>query len=198
VDWLSFIAAITSSLAWPTAVVVLALGFRKALLALIPDVQEVGYGKFKVTFERKLSEAKERAATAQLPPVPAEEIAQVPHAADPGAEGNELPEEFKKLAIMSVLSPKATVLDAWTEVEQALQEASRRVNLGPVRRGERVQRLIEANGTTQDIGEIVRTLETLRNDAAHQPDPAIDAGTAMNYALLARRVAASLRGEQGH
>src|SRR5438128_6686821 len=98
-DWLTFLATIITGLAWPAAIVVLAFVFRKALVALIPSLRELEYGKFKLKFERELSEAARRAERAALPVSrqPTREEPPVPEPAASTVEGAPLlSEELKR------------------------------------------------------------------------------------------------------
>ncbi len=110
-DVLSFVVQMTQALAWPVAAVVLALLLRRPLLGLLPLVQKLRYGPFELDFGRRVAELAV-AAERELP-------AEVPTNAD----------EAARLTDLAQVSPRAAVLEAWLQVEQAAMALSRREGL---------------------------------------------------------------------
>lgn len=99
-DWMQFVAALTSSLAWPLAVAVLGLAFRGALIELLDKIRTLKYGEWQIDLEQQLR--KVEAGLAESPVATASE--------PPSEEAVEL----------ATISPDLVMLQAWSGVERAL------------------------------------------------------------------------------
>lgn len=191
-DWLAFLASIIGSLAWPTAVVSIALIFRRAILKLLPDVSELEYGKFKVKFQKELAEVKEQADLAALPPAPPRHA--LPKATKAPTGERNAAADFVQLALAS---PRAAVLESWMQVEQELGRLTQ--GAGIITRAGTVGKLstLEQRGLlTAELSRVIENLRSLRNEAAHYPQFAPGVAEAIEYAQLADRVTAALRAAQ--
>ena len=62
-DWLTFMSTLVGHLAWPVLILILALVFRRHVVALIPLLRELEYGKLKVTFARELTRRSRMSST---------------------------------------------------------------------------------------------------------------------------------------
>src|SRR5687767_11908013 len=69
-DILQFIAAIVAALAWPLAVVVVALLFRASVGKLIPGLSRLKWKDLELEFKKELAHLSAAAQQAQLPPPP--------------------------------------------------------------------------------------------------------------------------------
>lgn len=191
-DWLAFIASIIGSLAWPTAVVSIALIFRRAILKLLPDVSELEYGKFKVKFQKELAEVKEQAELAALPSAPARTV--LPEASKGSSGERNAAADFVHLALAS---PRAAVIESWMQVEQELGRLTQRAGI-TTRAGTvgKLSTLEERGLLTAELSRVIENLRSLRNEAAHYPQFAPGVAEAIEYAQLADRVTAALRAAQ--
>lgn len=105
-DWLSFVASLVSSLAWPVAAAIVVLVFKdqiKRMLERLP--KRVKAGPVEVEWPEVATEARVALATS-------------PEVREAGLPGS-LTERFAKMAEEE---PKAAVMAAWAEVEKALRD----------------------------------------------------------------------------
>jgi hypothetical protein len=161
-DGLTFVSSLISSLAWPVAVVVLVLAFRKP--------KRVKAGPVEVEWPEVATEARVALATSS----------EVRTDASPGS----LTERFAKLAEEE---PAAAIMAAWAEVEKSLRA---RVGDLAVRQrslaGLMLARLAREQGTISDSTlRAVEGLSVLRNLAAHGRDGEVDREKALDYLTLA-------------
>lgn len=190
-DWLAFLASIVGSLAWPVAVVVIALIFREPILKLLPDVSELEYGKFKVKFEKELAEIKEQAELTALPPAPPRPA--FPEPKESGA--NAADREAADFVHLALASPRAAIIESWLAVERELtrlmQSAGITTRAGAVGKPS----TLEQRGIiSADLARLIDRLWSLRNEAVHHPRLGVDVAEALEYARLAGRIVAALRG----
>lgn len=99
-DWLTFIAEIAKSLAWPSAVIVVALVFRGELRSLLGRVKKGKVGPAEFEFEEGIRELKLEVSK-DLPSLP------MP-----------LPQDASEHR--AIAEPRAVVLNAWLQVEQSM------------------------------------------------------------------------------
>ena len=180
-DWLTFIAQMTQALAWPVTAVVMVVLLRRPLARLIPLLQRLRYGPLELDFERRVAELAVEAER-ELPPEPR-----------PGDN----PAEARLLELAQV-SPRAAVLEAWLQVEQAAMALSRREGLALSSRELRTplllgQALEQAGALDESKLEIYHRLRNLRNAAAHATGFELDTDAALEYVRLALRLASFLR-----
>jgi len=184
VDWLSFIASVVGSLAWPAAVVGLVLILRKPIRGLLPLLQRRKYKEFEIEFGRRVEEVKQ-------------ELQELP----PGAAQPTLDPSTSALLRLAEVSPRAAVLEAWREVEQAALAAARKVGGDAFRNRTSpfdAIRVLERSGPLdRNIIGLLRDLRGLRNQAAHAPDFALTKESALEYATSALTVARYLRDVAG-
>lgn len=99
-DWMQFVAAMTSSLAWPIAAIVLGLAIRGPLIGLLPKIRSLKYGDLQIDLEQQLREVEAdltESTAAILPAPPSEEAVE-----------------------LATISPDVAMLQSWFEVEIAL------------------------------------------------------------------------------
>src|SRR4051794_5748426 len=108
-DWKTFIADLVDSLAWPAAVAFVAFLLRGQLRDLLKRVRKARYGQAEAEFADSVDEGEALAEQVPLPPPEVEEDDQRIRQAD----------------------PRSAVLEAWIEVEDALQKFASRANIGP-------------------------------------------------------------------
>lgn len=181
---LEFAAALSAAFAWPVAVLGVIWLLRAELRAILPGLQRVGYGRFEAEFEAALQKAEEVAASVDV----AEALTR--------REG----EGFDKgttlracLARLALISPRAAVAEAWSDVERSLGHAASRAR-GPNRSAPALSSTRMWIGGVVDgaLFNLIQELRALRNRAVHAHDFNLSAEQAMEYALLAERVIAGL------
>ena len=180
-DWLSFVASIVGSLAWPAAVLLLVLVLRRPIGALLPLLQRLKYKELEVEFGRRVEEVREELAQ-ELPGATALEA---------GGDGGDA------IARLAEVSPRSAVLEAWRDVELAALDAARRI-AGETFRNRTLTfhalRVLEqSDSLDRNVIAVLRDLRGLRNEAAHAPDFALTRESAVDYGTSASFIAQYLR-----
>ena len=177
-DWLTFIGQVLDTAAWPITVLAILVLLRTPLSGLIPLLQRFKYKDLELEFGRQLQAVRQ------------EIQAELPGAAVPRTMASGRQATVHRLA---EASPRAAVLEAWREIEDALVDAAQRRNLDG--RGDPTgspRALIRAlqHGHVVDPGKIgiLHELLALRNVAAHGPDLALSRDAALEYARVARTI----------
>ncbi len=172
-NWLAFWASVIGSVAWPLAVVIVVLIFRKQLLKVAPWLRELEVGNVKLKF----AEGLEKATTA---------AEQLPQPATPPVTDRD--------AILAEHAPVALVIEQWVNIEHAVIESARRhdysARIPDARRA--IDYLRELGVITPGTAEALHYLRRLRNEAAHHKQFTIDAEQALEYARLAKRMIEAL------
>jgi hypothetical protein len=177
-DWLTFVASIIGSLAWPvTTLVIIAILYRP-LINLFPSVQRLRFQGLELDFDRQVHALAFEARTL------------LPRARGVLDAEITLRAQWVELANFS---PRAVVLEAWIQLEKAAIEASRRhgLNLKTAERNSPLllgQALEEAGVFEGNTGVVFHQLRNLRNAAAHASEFSFTPDSAIEYADLATRL----------
>jgi hypothetical protein len=181
-DWLTFIGRVLDAAAWPITVLAMLLLLRTPLSGLIPLLQRFKYKDLELEFGRQLQEVRREIQV------------ELPGAAAPRTMASGMEAIVHRVA---KVSPRAAVLEAWREIEDALVRAAQRRPLDV--RGHPAESplaLIRAlqQGRVLDPGKIgiLHELRALRNTAAHGPDLALSRDAALEYARVARTIVGHL------
>ena len=175
-DWPAFAADLVTALAWPLSALVIALIFRRPLLALLARLDELSWGDKSARFAQRLDRLESEAS-----PAPPE-----PDGPDIALTGDHA--RFLKLLD---LSPGAAVLDSWSGVEEALQSlASEHAVANPD--ASEAGRTLQKRGIlpARTVG-MIEEMRRLRNAAAH--DQAISVSDALRFRNLAKGVLNEIR-----
>lgn len=183
VSALQFIASLVNSLAWPLAVVVIALVFRVQIRRLMTgQLRRLRAGPVEMEFDRLLSE------------VGVELVAPKTTAASAGGGGSPLIDEFADVA---AVSPLAAVLDGHGAVEQALRELIAQVDPDQARHNVGTARLTStalAKGLiTPETAKAVEGITVMRNLAAHGRANEVTPERARDYLALVDAVLFTIR-----
>lgn len=224
-DYLKLVLQWISSIAWPFVVLVLVLSYRRQLGSILSNLSgiaervgkepvDIALGeKFRMRFGdavRKVEEQAERLLPKGTPGVdmPPYEVLRTPVGETPlppnySRPGKPLPpppgfqEHFHTLA---EISARAAILEAWTEVELAVQGLPQsRSRGGPPGSGVMlspplvVRQLAEDKIIDSGTFAIFEELRQLRNQAAHAPNFQPSAQHAKEYVDLALRLATRFR-----
>lgn len=175
-SWQEFVADLAQSLAWPAAVVVLALTFRKHIGNLIPSLESVEVPGIKAQFKR-LPKVDDNVPTT-------------------GAKSGE-----ELVRLVAEVSPRAQVLEAWLTLEEAVYSAADDHDASTgMMRNELLRRdpLREAN-LLVDAGwlepadlDLIAELRGLRNSVVHSRRVEVDIDDAVRYSLAASGIADKL------
>jgi hypothetical protein len=183
VSVLQFAASLVSSLAWPLAVLAVAMVFRVQIRQLMTrQLRRLRAGPVEMEFDRLLSEVGVELASPR------------PAASSKGSAESPLIEE---LADASAVSPLAAVLDAHAAVEQALSDLVAEVDAGQARQSAGTARLTNtalAKGLiTPETARAIEGITVLRNLAAHGRANEVTPERARDYLALVDAVLFTMR-----
>lgn len=190
--------SLIDALAWPTVVIILAALFRKVIFGKIGDLTRLEARDIKLDFERQVADVVRKA----------EEL--------PVAKGSDATQGLKptiseRTAEIAKVSPNASIVMAWGEVEEALSQAVYR--LGPPIDYPHLARppslpnrsdpssclsyLSDEGLISHQTVDIVRDLRQLRNRAAHTVrEHVVTVAEARRYGQAAERLVSLLDGLQ--
>lgn len=183
------IAALTSALGWPLAVLVIVVLLRRPITAMLTDrpLRRVKAGPFEAEWDQALAQAE-----TEVQGLP---LATGPATADGGTLRDDLESEART-------APAVAVLEAFARVEQELrtivadltpQHVSRMSAVALVRLGAQAERI------TPESVRAVEGISVLRNLSAHGAAREITTEQALEYLDLADAVLFALRsGTRGH
>lgn len=168
-----------NAVAWPVAIVVAVFLFRKELRQAFKRLSRLKYGDWEADFSRELDKAEKEAKSVALP-----------QTVETGQSETVSPNIDHLLEVAGV-SPQASILVAWPYVEEAIREASERLNLDideRVSQYRMMERLIQAEAIAPEMKAIYNRLRHLRNEAAHYHDFEIGSAEAERYIQLIDRL----------
>lgn len=168
---LEFTAALVSSLAWPTVVLVVAVLFRRQLAALLArPFRSLKAGPLELVWDREIAEAE--AELGELAPAPPGDVA--------GSSASD------HLAEVARIAPAAAVVQAFARVEGQLRQLLQAADQDPGR-GSALQlarRALEAGLVTPETVRAIEGIAVLRNLAAHGHETDLDESRALDYLAL--------------
>jgi hypothetical protein len=181
VTGLQFGAAIVSSLAWPTAVVVTAVFLRRELLGAFRRMQSIEFPGGKATFATLLDFEKVVSVAAQD--------------TDSAADGQVVRHELTEFSVVQALTsaaPGQAVIDAWQLLEYHLNVASDRVDPGGPHGWPQVAQNLETWDKWPMLYPAVLELRRLRDStvASSRPPSSTDAA---RYVSVAQDLVTTLR-----
>ena len=171
-----FISAIFGALAWPIAVVIIAIIFRKPLVGLIERISRISHNQTHIDIE---------------PLVASNDAAKI--AGSLSSDEDLSSDNLARNSIES--SPRAAIIEAWLTVETAAFEALAFRGISPGRRfmAQMIPLLRQQGLLDAALEPVLRDLLGTRNEAAHQLHLAISPEAASVYVEIADRVAATLK-----
>lgn len=184
-DALTLTAEAIKALAWPTAVMLIALMVRKPVIELLPFLRRLKYKEIELEFSKELAQLKLEAAANEST------ISQKLQLPASGESQNRL------LNIASV-STSAAILEAWSELESAsIAVASSFWSQPPSDAFKNYSRLGDYLLQCKVIDEkqltIFNKLRELRNKAAHAIDLNLSEAEVRTYIELASSLIAHIR-----
>ncbi|WP_460118991.1 hypothetical protein [Pseudomonas sp. S2_C03] len=176
-DWLQFFSSIISSLAWPTAVLGLALLMRHPLAKLIPMVRTLKYKDLHIDLSEKLEAVKD------------ELVAQTP-ANDPLLPFVPPPSVLE----LARIDPRAAILGAWVDVERATMEYATKAGISPNGSLITIANELHVMDAISDLEfDTLRKLRRIRNDAVHLSNHQVSYEEAVNMADMCQWLAHRLK-----
>lgn len=163
-------------IAWPAAIVWVAMLFRHDIRFLLKRISQLKYKDVEASFDEGLAKAEANAAVIENPPLT---ITRQPEFSD----------RLEQLRRIADVSPRASILEAWVLVEEAAAKSgfvqgasSPRVNPFLF-----VEELVRLGKLPIGSTSLVEQLRRLRNQAAHLPDFSITQDEADRYLQIAAK-----------
>ncbi len=167
-DILTFISSLFSSLAWPVAILIIALIFRKQFSKILEGIRlkKIKRGDFELDFDQELSMIKSKVQELQL--------------SEPESDVKEKSEESEiiqlaadeQIELISQIYPASAIALAWSNLERELQNTIFRLAISadypphnsPLKN---IQLLKEHKYIDENIFQIFNSLRILRNESVH-------------------------------
>lgn len=181
--WMTFITSLTQSLAWPTGVFGIVVLLRRPLSeALSHGIRRLKAGPVEIEFDQEATEVRQ-------------DVRRIPEVA--AAEPHRIPVSLAdELASLAKASPRATVLEAFTRVEERLDELLDKASVEYKRKvgGTTLAKLAFSHELiSPETRDAVQGLSALRNLAAHSPHDNIGTDRALDYVAMADAVLYAMR-----
>ncbi|MGY2361502.1 DUF4145 domain-containing protein [Pseudomonas azotoformans] len=175
-DWLQFLSSVIGSIAWPSAVVLLAILMRAPLGKLLPLIRTLKYKDLQIDIGEQLEAVREKVgAEGEAPDVASEEP----------------PLSFKKLA---QADPRAAILSAWIPVEIELNEIAKKIHVETRRGAMDLIGVLRRHGILDRLtSETLDQLRRIRNTAVHVTEESVSFDDAIHMAEMCLWVNAQLK-----
>ncbi|WJR28870.1 hypothetical protein [Pseudomonas mosselii] len=185
-DWMQFVAALTSSLAWPIAVVAMVLILKTPLSDIIPLIRSLKWGKFSIDLGEKLREVETDIATEASP-------------SEPPVTASDMPPIQARLALDA---PRGAILSSWLTVEDTIQRLVSEQNLSVEHLVENQQvqmRVLRERGVIDQLTySTYMKLMEVRNKVAHLTDSQLDSQEALSMIASCSWLVARLEDVRKH
>lgn len=176
--WKEFIAELVSSLAWPTASVLLVSMFRAELAKIVQRLAKLKYKDLELDFEKVKQQSEELQAEFALEPQ---------RLVSPVFTSLE-----DQILDAVERTPSAAILLAWTGLESAIASAVSRLAISPDSPSHRspihnIEMLKKAGRLSRKHESLLQELRMLRNKVTHERDAmlSVSEAQALNYATAA-------------
>ncbi|WP_132910288.1 hypothetical protein [Sphingomonas sp. BK235] len=177
-DWLTFIASIVGSLAWPVAAFGIAFLFRSEIIRLLSRIRRLSVGDNSVDFGEQLAEAE-----ADVPAI---------------AEDDGLVALDDRLKQLVVIAPGAAILESWRSLEEQVKRRSAAIfgendgSYGRYSFGYRAHRMFKEGLISPATYRLLFDLRSLRRSAANTGEVTTD--DAVRFLSLAEKAKVLLAG----
>ena len=184
-DFLTFIANLVGSLAWPVASVFILITFKDEVVKAIPFIKRLKAGPVEAEFDREMRQLEETTP-------PERKVA---------AQSNASIASKGLLLELAELHPRSAILESWVRLEAAARAAlpsdtSKAAGGGYVPAARLSEELVKSKKIDQSDVTLYHELRRLRNDAAHLVGPEPTQDSVRSYIELAS--ALQLRLEQSN
>lgn len=187
-DFLTFVAAIVGSLAWPLSLLISVFLMRKPLADLIPAIRRLKFKDLEVDFGKELEKIEAEMDTIENEPKPKNELLAEVESEPLPRTRNELIEKI------ATLSPNAAIIESWRNVERTLNIYFIRRGIEQPVSGQTISRHLDKDPNFPPrLVSAYQELRLLRNLAAHNQER-LTAKQAMEFSALADRLAYALIG----
>jgi hypothetical protein len=162
-DWKQFFASVAGAIAWPVAVLVIVIMFRKQIRWMLEHLKRIGGPGVNFELSREIDEAQASIEKLAVETKPSQEIINI------DAKGFQ--EKYEALQVAAVF-PAGAILFAWKEIEGIIGELKLKLDPNkPYRNPEEVLKaLINEGFLSETILHVYRNLKKVRNTIVHTPD----------------------------
>jgi hypothetical protein len=169
-DWKTFIADMTRSLAWPVALVAVGLLFRRTIGDLLEGVRlrRIGRGEWSADFE-----AAAREVRAELP----SSIEQPPALAQT--------QRLQEAVRMVDLAPSVAIAEEWNKLEDYVKAIATRSGVQQQVLPEVLRALVEKGVVRSATADAILGLRNMRNLAVHAPPERLTRAQALEFITMA-------------
>jgi hypothetical protein len=178
-DIYQFITSLVNSIAWPATIIFLVIFFRKLIYKLILSLETLSFKDLKLNFHQELIRLEQVATKAQIPLSKREETQEF---------------FYKKVIDLSQSSPIGAISLAWINVEEAVNQAIKRLNIktsdSHISQIQKIRALASQPHFSSEILQIIEGLRFARNNVVHsQPSKeSITEGDVVNFIELSENV----------
>lgn len=164
-------------LKWPITIIIISIIFKEALNKLLLRLKKINYKEFQAEFSKAINSIEQKYKFFSK---------------------DEEQTKTNQLIKLADITPNATIVDAWREVELAALSAALynkfeiRGRKGRVAGGKAIKELFGRNIINGDDFQLYRRLKELRNKVVHAEEQ-ISVKEAIKYSLLALDFAEKLR-----
>lgn len=168
------------AVAWPIAVLLIALLFRSELRSLLGRMTTLKYKELQAEFEKKLDSAEKEAKAISTN-----------KAIDQKIYTNVMDyiEDTKsRLIRIAEVSTRAAIIEAWTELETAIHYTAKEKGMDEGKRvsmNQLIERLVEKGMISKKLLTLYNDLRALRNQVAHTREYHVTYSQAERYIFLA-------------
>lgn len=181
IGWKLFFVQLIVAVAWPTAFIIVAFGFRKEVKALLSRLKALKVSGAEVGFSELLDEASREASVIPAMQTPSAMI--------------DIDEEVVSK------HPHFAVIEAWRAIEAEISSLMQVIDPSLPRHelnGFRSLRMLRNTQlVSSDIIELLEYLRRIRNAAVHDEEPNITKGQALEFLSIASRVEEALKSAKG-
>jgi hypothetical protein len=179
-DGYQFAAAMTGSLAWPVAAVLIAAIFHTQISGLLKRIKELAWGDKKVSFADSLDKIEAKAP----------DIIRLPHHGGVALIDADEPIADVRFRSLLEISPNAAILDSWSGIERSIRklamESGISADLTKMTAEQMAIGLRSKGHLTIEAMKMIAEMRKLRNRAAHEEQITIT--DALRFAELASKV----------
>lgn len=186
---LEFFSSLVQSLAWPISVILIIFILRKPISELTKGISKVKYQDLEIDFGKKLAKIEQQISSKD------------------NIKSNNLilqPDSVEGLETIAYISPKSSIVMAWTLLEKELNEVIHRLIKSPESildnsLSENINLLCGRNLIDSETIKAINDLRKLRNSAAHDNinEKKITTELALKYYNITQKIIAILRSLSG-
>lgn len=187
--WMEFVSSLVDSLSWPISIFILVLILRKPIARLLARTASIRWGDKQIEFSSSLLAASKQVDRAYR---------DSPDVGMDASSSERALNSVKHALRTSSKQPRQAIIEAWLEVEVALNAAGNRLGLyesdGKRRHAGLAIRLLRSREHLEaDWAEALYRLRQLRNEAAHDRPFHLEPNQAEDYIQLCVDVIAHIQ-----